>query len=178
MEQTDSMRIGLVSYIRVMHDMVKDMLDTAKYGNPNFDGEKKIFDNLLDIDRKLCEINKLIAKDDVRFAQTEPIKYTRPTCVSYIWENKEEVGEVIKNYVELMNEIARNHMKVLGMQYMFDVDEDNLKLFKAINEYRDSLLAKDTNSAGMQLLDALARDMGDNLDQVKISRKDKNVLTE
>ena len=98
--------------------------------------------------------------------------------MSYIWENKEEVGEVIKNYVELMNEIARNHMKVLGMQYMFDVDEDNLKLFKAINEYRDSLLAKDTNSAGMQLLDALARDMGDNLDQVKISRKDKNVLTE
>lgn len=178
MEQTDSMRIGFVSYIRVMHDMVKDMLDTAKYGNPNFDGEKKIFDNLLDIDRKLCEINKLIGKDDVRFAQTESIEYTRPTCVSYIWENKEEVGEVIKNYVELMNEIARNHMKVLGMQYMFDVDEDNLKLFKAINEYRDSLLAKDTNSAGMQLLDALARDMGDNLDQVKISRKDKNVLTE
>lgn len=178
MEQTDSMRIGFVSYIRVMHDMVKDMLDTAKHSNPNFDGEKKIFDNLLDIDRKLCEINKLIGKDDVRFAHTEPITYTRPICVSYIWENEEEVREVIKNYVELMNEIARNHMKVLSMQYMFDIDEDNLKLFNAINEYRDSLLAKDTNSAGMQLLDALARDMGDNLDQVKISRKDKNVLIE
>ena len=84
MEQTDSMRIGFVSYIRVMHDMVKDMLDTAKHSNPNFDGEKKIFDNLLDIDRKLCEINKLIGKDDVRFAQTESIEYARPTCVSYI----------------------------------------------------------------------------------------------
>lgn len=178
MDLIDSMKIGFVSYIRVMHDMVKDMLDTAKHGNPNFDGEKRIFDNLLDIDNKLCEINKLIIKDDVRFANLESIKYTRPICVSYIWENNEEVREVIKNYVELMNEIARNHMNVLAMQYMFDVDEDNLKLFNAINEYRDSLLTKDTNSAGMQLLDALARDMGDNLDQTKISRKDKNVLIE
>ena len=176
MEQTDSMKIGFVSYIRVMHDMVKDMLDTAQHGKS--DNEKFVFDNLLEIDKKLCEINKLIIKDDVRFADTESTEYTRPICVSYIWENKEEVREVIKNYVELMNEIARNHMKVLAMQYMFDVDEDNLKLFNAINEYRDSLLAKDTNSAGMQLLDALARDMGDNLDQVKISRKDKNVLIE